>query len=244
MHRNIVIKPVGMVDLKASYVTREVSCLIRRRHYGIRAARCNPCCCSEGNRYDLRTPLEISEPTGRSEKSRRFLTGRTAGSGFTIIELLIVVVIIAIAAMTAIPMLTSADSFQIRSAANMVAADLEYAKTIAISRGQNFSVVFDKTAESYRIEDESGAVIAHPVKKGFDYIIDFQNDGRLNKVDIEDVNFDLDSSHTITFDYLGSPYSGPRTSNPLNSGVISLRAGQMTVTVNVEPVTGFISIVD
>ncbi len=218
MRRNIAIRTVGMVDLKASYVTRDVSCLIRQRHYGIRTARCNHCCSSERKRYDL----------------------RTVGSGFTVVELLIVVVIIAIAALTAIPMMTSADSFQIRSAANMVAADLEYAKTIAISRGQRFSVVFDKTTESYRIEDESGAVIAHPVKKGFDYIIDFQNDSRLNKVDIEDVNFDTTSE--VKFDYLGSPYNG--ADNPLNSGVISLRAAQITVTVNIEPVTGFISIVD
>lgn len=156
------------------------------------------------------------------------------------IELLIVVVIIAIAALTAIPMMTSADSFQMRSAANMIAADLEYAKTIAISRGQSFSVVFDKANESYRIEDESGTVIAHPVKKGFDYIIDFQNNSRLSKVDIEDVDFDTTSE--VKFDYLGSPYNGD--GDPLNSGVISLRVGQITVTVNVEPVTGFISIVD
>ena len=78
------------------------------------------------------------------------------------------------------------------------------------------------------------------MKKGFNYIVDFRNDGRLNKVDIEDVNFDATSE--IKFDYLGSPYNAD--DNPLNSGVISLRAGQMTATVKIEPVTGFISIVD
>lgn len=152
------------------------------------------------------------------------------------------VVIVAIAAMAAIPMMSSAGSFQIRSAANIIAADLEYAKTIAISRGQNFSVVFDISTESYRINDQYGAVIVHPVKKGFYYAVDFRTDGRLSKVDIENVDFDPGSVRTITFDYLGSPYSG--SNNPLNSGVISLRVGQMTTTINVEPVTGFISIVD
>jgi prepilin-type N-terminal cleavage/methylation domain-containing protein len=165
---------------------------------------------------------------------------KAASGGFTLIEIVIVVVIIAIAAMTAIPILTSATSFQIRSAANIIAADLEYAKTIAISKGQTFSVVFDKTTESYRIEDQVGAVIAHPVKKGFNYVIDFRNDGRLNKVDIEDVNFDATSE--IKFDYLGSPYNA--VDNPLNSGVITLKAGNMAATINIEPVTGFISIVD
>ena len=202
------------MNSRTSYMIRHALCLIRRMRYGIRTAQCGHCCCSEWR--------------------------PTAGRGFTVIELLIVVVIIAIAALTAIPMMTSADSFQMRSAANMIAADLEYAKTIAISRGQSFSVVFDKANESYRIEDESGTVIAHPVKKGFDYIIDFQNNSRLSKVDIEDVDFDTTSE--VKFDYLGSPYNGD--GDPLNSGVISLRVGQITVTVNVEPVTGFISIVD
>lgn len=165
---------------------------------------------------------------------------RAASSGFTLIEIVIVVVIIAIAAMMAIPLITSAASFQIRSAANIIAADLEYAKTISISRSESFSVVFDKTTESYQLKDQSGVVIPHPVKKGFDYIVDFRNDGRLSKVDIYDVDFNATSE--IKFDYLGSPYDG--ANNPLNTGVVSLRAGQQTATINVEPVTGFISIGD
>ena len=110
-------------------------------------------------------------------------------SGFTLIEIIIVIVILAIAAMTAIPLMSSAGSVQIRSAANMIAADLEYARSMAISRGQNYSVVFDENTESYSIKDQSDNVIPHPVKKGFDYAINFQNDSRLSKVDITNVNF-------------------------------------------------------
>jgi prepilin-type N-terminal cleavage/methylation domain-containing protein len=160
--------------------------------------------------------------------------------GFTLIELIIVIVIISIAALTAVPMMSSAASVQIRSAANMLTADLEYAKSMAISRGQKYSVVFDKNTESYRIEDQDGNVIPHPVKKGFDYAINFQNDGRLNKVDIVDADFDGTSE--VQFDYLGSPYNGNSPPAPLNSGVITLQAGGTTATVSVEAVTGFISI--
>ena len=165
---------------------------------------------------------------------------RTHHSGFTVMEILIVVVILAIAAMLAVPLISSAAGMQIRSAANMIAADLEYAKSMAISRGQNFSLVFDKTTESYRIENQDGNVIAHPVKKGFDYVIDFRNDGRLSNVDIFDVDFDTTSE--IKFDYLGSPYNG--SGSALNSGVISLQAGGTTATITVEAVTGFVSIAD
>jgi Tfp pilus assembly protein FimT len=151
------------------------------------------------------------------------MPGKSCMRGFTMVEILIVAVIIIIAAMVAIPMMTSGASMQIRSASNMIAADLEYAKSMAISKGQNFSVVFDQTTETYSIKNQAGDIISHPVKKGFDYTVDFRNDGRLNKVDIADVDFDATS--VIKFDYLGSPYNGNDT--PL-----------------VEPVTGFISIAE
>ena len=167
---------------------------------------------------------------------------RGTSRGFTLIELLIVVVIISIAALSAIPMITSAASVQVKSAANIIAADLEYAKSLSISRGQNFSVVFDKNTESYSINDQAGNVIPHPVKKGFDFTVDFRSIKRLNKVDITDVDFDPGSNSTITFDYLGSPYSGTGITSPLNDGRIDVQADGFAATINVEPVTGYISI--
>lgn len=169
-------------------------------------------------------------------KARRFNLSHKCDA-FTLVELLIVIAIIAIVAMTAIPMMSSAGSVQVRSAVNMVAADLEYAKSMAITRGQGYSVEFDKNTESYSIKDQAGNVIAHPVKKGFNYVVGFRALG-LDKVDIFDASFD--GTNKVKFDYLGSPYNG--NNNPLNAGVISLRAAGITVTINVEPVTGFISV--
>ena len=151
--------------------------------------------------------------------------------GFTLIEIMIVLALMAIAVLLAGPIMTSGAGVQIRAATNMIAADLEYAKNMAISRGQNFSVVFDESAESYRILDQSNNVIPHPVKRGFDYVVDFQNDGRLNKVNIDNVDFNATSR--VRFGPLGSPDNG---------GTVSLEAHGMTATVTVEPLTGFISV--
>ena len=155
---------------------------------------------------------------------------RRADRGFTIIEILIVVVILAIAAMTAIPMMSSAGSVQVRSAANMIAADLEYAKSLAITKGQDFTVVFDTSGDSYRIEDQYGTTISHPVKKGFNYVIDIQNEG-LDRVDITGAAFG--GSPEVTFDYLGSP---------LNGGSVTIQGGGRTVTISVEAVTGYVTV--
>jgi len=150
-----------------------------------------------------------------------------SASGFTLIELLIVIVILAISAAIVVPMASSAASMQLRSAANIVAADLEYAKSLAIGTGQSHSVAFDADTESYEIYRTSdGNDVRNPVSKKKPYVMDFTEDGRLDRVGVV-------SSATVTFDYLGSSAS---------AAAITLQAGEGQKTVAVEAVTGFISI--
>lgn len=165
---------------------------------------------------------------------------RIHSDGFTLVEMVLVIIILSIAAMMAIPFATSGTSTQLKSAATIVASDLEYAKSMAISRGKRYWVVFDTGAESYSIQDANG-VISNPVGPG-PYTVNFAADTRLRQVDISSVSFD--TSDTVSFDYLGSPNSGSGSGSPLNSGVITLTAGGSTMTVNVEPVTGYITISD
>jgi prepilin-type N-terminal cleavage/methylation domain-containing protein len=171
---------------------------------------------------------------------------RIVRHGFTMIELMVVLAIIAIAAAIVVPMTSSTGSMQLRAAVTMVAADLEYAKSMSISRGHRYAVVFDKSegVEGYQIEDLSKPVgdpdriVEHPVRKGSKYLVRFAADNRLSQVDIVDANFD--TTNTVSFDYLGSPVNGSNAS--LNSGEITLRAGGLTRRVIVQPVTGYISI--
>jgi hypothetical protein len=103
---------------------------------------------------------------------------------------------------------------------------------MAISRQQQYSVVFDKVNNSYQLEDSSGIVIEHPVRKGFQYVVNFGS-SQLNRIDIVDAGFG--GASRISFSPTGSPSSG---------GVIKLQAGGIVETINVEPVTGFIMISD
>ena len=152
-------------------------------------------------------------------------------TAFTLIELMIVIVIIGIAAAMAVPMVSSAGSFQIRAAGNIVAADLEYAKSLAISRGRPYKVVFNPGAESYQIQEPNGTAVVPPGRKD---TTRFGPGSQLNNVLIAGANFG--GSQTVTFDYLGSP-EGLST-----QGVVTLNAGGIIKTVTVEPVTGFISV--
>jgi type II secretion system protein H len=152
--------------------------------------------------------------------------GQSIG-GFTLIELLIVIVILAISAAIVVPMASSAASMQLRSAANIVAADLEYTKSLAIGTGRNHSVEFSADTDSYEIFRTSDSNdVRNPITKKTPYVVSFPEDGRLNRVTIA-------SGGTVTFDYLGSSAS---------AASITLQAGEGQKTVSVEAVTGFISI--
>ena len=167
--------------------------------------------------------------------------------GFTIVELIIVVVIMAIAAALAVPMMSSAADLQIRTASNMVAADIEYAKNLAVSRQKNHAIVLNSTNDSYDVRVYNSAttswdVIEHPTKTGTNLSVSFPNDNRLSSVDMTTVDFQPNGNTSITFDYLGSPYSGLGTTNPLNSGQIVLSASGFNMTIIVQPVTGYVTI--
>lgn len=174
---------------------------------------------------------------------RNFKKSKTPrdAAGFTLIEIIIVVIILGIAAMMAVPMLSGAADMQVRSAANCIAADLDYAKSMAITHQKPYSVVFDTANESYEIRDVDG-VIPNPVRPSELYVVDFSSDSNLSRVNIATVVFDSPITHIVTFDYLGSPYAGANLSNPLNAGKITLQAESFSLYVEVEPMTGYVTI--
>jgi type II secretion system protein H len=173
---------------------------------------------------------------------------RIAG-GFTLIEIIIVMVIIGIAAMIAVPMFSGAADMQVRAAANRIAADLDYAKGLAVTYQKPYCVVFNTSSESYEVQEyNTGSnafeTIDNPLNTARQYTIDLASDNNFNRVDIYSVNFDSDATDAVTFDYLGSPYHGKSTdsANALSTGQITLKAEQFTITVDVEPVTGYVTI--
>jgi len=191
------------------------------------------------------TPLEgtadlsqRSLPYGLNPSLSQILVKRKSLTGFTLLEVIIVLMIVGIVAAIAVPMYTSAASMQLKTAANMVASDLEYAKSMAISTGKTHSVVFDTVAESYCIKNSAGQVITHPVRIGTNYVINFAGDNRLSKVDIVSTNFA--PSNTVKFDNIGAPSDGSGSS--LTNGFVQLRAEGNTLKVKIAPVTGYVSI--
>ena len=151
--------------------------------------------------------------------------------GFTLVELILVVFILAIAALVAVPAFSSAADIQVRSTANRIAADLDYARGLALTRQKNFWVVFDDAAESYAIwwhnpATDTDEIFTNPLTQT-NFIVDLANDSRVGGVNIFSANFDGVASDAVTFDYLGTPLAGTPADGGARlaaEGVITLRS--------------------
>ncbi len=150
--------------------------------------------------------------------------------GFTLMEVLIVVLIIGILAVTVVPMALSAASVQAVAAGRMIASDLQYAQNEAIIGQTPVTVTFDPGRESYQLVNASGVLI-HPITND-SYIVDFSSDSKFTELDIVSVNFGGET--WVTFDEMGAPDVG---------GSIVLQAGPHALSVDVANVTGSVTVV-
>ena len=153
-------------------------------------------------------------------------TKKTRLYAFTLIELIVVMIIIGITVLVAVPMVGDNSDIRLGAAANQITADLRYSQTCAITRRKPSPVTFSTADNTYLTQNENG---------------DFSINHTDKKLNIQSASFD--GSNTIWFDHMGTPYSGDVVDGtPLLNGTIIIQSGDKEMTINVEPVTGKISI--
>jgi len=170
--------------------------------------------------------------------------------GFTLIEILVVVVILGIAGAIIVPQLGTRDDRKVEAAARAMIADLIYAQNVAITQQSEQYVAFNVTAPpcSYSLVRSSDmTIIQHPVNKT-PYTVVFGSNGSYGMTEITLVSADFVGQsnrtyHTVGFDELGSPvvYNGS-ASEPMTSGSMVIRAGIYSLRISIEPFTGQISV--
>ena len=145
--------------------------------------------------------------------------------GFTLVEIIVVLVILAISVAMIVPYVTSAAGIQASSSARLIMSDLEYAQNQAITTQTPVSVTFSVSGNSYTVSNASGTLI-HPISKQA-YIVDFDTTGGFGNVSVSSASFG--GASVVTFDALGAPDNG---------GTVTVVAGPQTYTVTVAPVSG------
>ena len=180
-------------------------------------------------------------------RKRRFV------KGFTMIEVMIVVLILGIVAVAGLPALNATlNHARLSAAAEEVVNALHYAQLSAMTSGRNTRVVIADTIDQIGVRQytisanltsggnqlvaanvESGTyeLMEYPLKKGFDYQIQFPNEDRFRGVDI--TASDFDASNPVDFNTLGSPSHG-------GTVTLALKGQQMVVTL--DALTGKVSV--
>ena len=149
--------------------------------------------------------------------------------GFTLVEMIIVLILIGIIAVVTIPRAPSRGSLTIDGQANQLASDIRYVQTLSMTRGQRYCL--NLAAGSYSMTTASStctssAGVEHPAGLGFPITLEGVTLGWTN----------LPNNYVI-FSGQGVPFSAAATALG-NDAVITLSGDGGPKTVTISPVTG------
>ena len=179
-----------------------------------------------------------------------------ARRGFTLVEILTVVLILGIASAIIAPQIGSRGDLKVRAAARVLVSDLIYAQNVAIAQQKWMFIKFDAANESYQVMDAAGPagvdhIILNPVLKE-PFIVKMGpacgsrlSDVRIQSAVMNGVDLAYRPSFTIAFDELGTPfvysYSEVNT-NEMLDGEVVFESGPHTIKVTIERYTGEIKV--
>jgi type II secretion system protein H len=179
---------------------------------------------------------------------------RRRRGGFTLVEILAVVMILGIASAIIIPNLGTRDDMRAAAAARVLVADLIYAQNQAITTGRKIYVRFDVTNNRYSlcsaVASGGDTLLTHPMTQS-SYTQQFGATSpgweaiTVQSAVMNGVDPVYRPEFTVAFDEIGAPFVycyDLNDTNDLNDGSIVLRAGQFTTTVSISPATGEITV--
>jgi prepilin-type N-terminal cleavage/methylation domain-containing protein len=167
--------------------------------------------------------------------SQRLCQHPVQAHAFTLVEVLVVVVIVGIAAGIVVPQMMTAGSLTLQAAGRMIIADLLYAQNDAVVQMRHRKVVFDVDHNRYGLTDGDDNPISVNWRTGGstlgNYSVDFASDTRFRGVRITAADFG--GSAQLEYDELGTPVSG---------GYIEIQGANFKYRIIVTPMTGRVTI--
>ena len=145
----------------------------------------------------------------------------TPGRGFTLIELMLVIIMGLILAGVALPGAHTLDDQRLGGALRILGADVEFAQARAVANGEVHRILFDLATHSYQIESPPGVLLPEPLKKT-PWVRQLGDNAELLVVD-------FGGSTALVFDASGEPADG---------GQVTMENGEFQGSVQVAPVTG------
>lgn len=173
-------------------------------------------------------------------------TPRDRRAGFTLVEMLVVIIILGIAGAMVIPQMGSVGVLRVQSAIRQVVSDITFAQSDAIAFQQRRAVMFDVTTSSYsivaipgtRLEPETNTLF-DPSKRDGRYVVtiggELSGGARITAAS-------FNNTTNLIFDDMGSPAADVTGDTPGLGGTIRLAAADQVYDIVIEPYTGRISV--
>lgn len=155
---------------------------------------------------------------------------------YTLAEMVVVVLVLAIAAAIVIGGIGTTKDSQAISAARVLASDMELARNLAVTTQAPHTVVFSSDLQSYKVvANYTGGgyalatAVEHPVRANELFVVTLASLNGMESVVVGPVSF----GPYVTFDAEGDPSNG---------GSVTLRSGGTEMVISVEALTGAVSV--
>jgi type II secretory pathway pseudopilin PulG len=171
---------------------------------------------------------------------------------YTLIELLMIVALLGLAATLLIPYMTGRTSLETQAVVRMIVADLHFAQYDALAHQEYRRVYFFDDGSGYALirinslteafNPDTADYLYHATSPGAAldrYIVDLANDDRFSDVTISAANID-GGNRFITYDELGGTIAP--TGEPGNGGTITITSPEATFRIIVSPFTGKLTV--
>lgn len=151
---------------------------------------------------------------------------RKQSRGFTMIELIMMITIMAFLSIMVVTRTLQPSQYQKVHAARKMVSDIQYAQVLAMSTARRCGVSFNVGGNSYTVFIGSPATpVTDPVSRT-NYIVQY-GAGSYSNVNITDANFG--GTATLYFDSRGRPYNGSGTALAVDGLVVLNSSTNITV---------------
>ncbi len=169
-----------------------------------------------------------------------------ARAGYTLIEVLVVVVILGIAGAMVAPSMSQAGVLRIQAAVRTIVADITFAQMDALGYQEQRAIVFDTNNNQYTLVQVNGSTI----DVDNDALYDIRGPQQRYRVSLNDEVFggtvieavEFDGDNVLIFDEMGGPVSTPGSSTLSQGGSITIAGPLSRFRVDVAAFTGRVTV--
>lgn len=169
--------------------------------------------------------------------------------GYTLVEVLVVITVLGLAAAMVIPSMGSTGVLRIQSAARQIVADITFAQSDALAYQSRRAIVFLPAENRYVVCEVNGPTvdpetdaIFNPSEPGERYDVTI-NTERMGGAQLSAVEFNgVVGNNVLVFDELGGPVEAPDSETASSGGFVQITGANSVFQVDVEAYTGRVTV--